>query len=65
MNGFELARRIWSIDANADVCFLTSLEIHESEAKKVFSSLKNHCFVKKPVTASLLAKHLEDHSAAQ
>jgi DNA-binding response OmpR family regulator len=59
MNGFELARKIWAIDSNADVCFL-SLEIHENEAKKVFSNHKNHCFLKKPVTPSQLVKHIEE-----
>jgi DNA-binding response OmpR family regulator len=62
MNGFELARKIWAVDSNADVCFLSSFEIHENEAKKVFSNHKNHCFIKKPVTPSQLVKHIEEHA---
>jgi len=65
MNGFELARKIWAIDPNADICFLTAFEIHESEAKKVFSSHKNHCFVTKPVTTSQLLKHIQEHELEQ
>lgn len=62
MNGFELARRIWAIDASADICFLSSFEIYEEEAKKVFSNLKDHCFVKKPIAPSQLARHIEEHA---
>jgi DNA-binding response OmpR family regulator len=61
MNGFELARKIWAVDPKADVCFLSSFEIHEREAKKIFSNHKNHCFVTKPVTPSQLVKHIEAH----
>ena len=63
MNGFELARKIWSIDPSADVCFLTSFEIHQAEAKTVFPSHKDHCFVTKPVTPKQLVAHLEEHAA--
>jgi DNA-binding response OmpR family regulator len=63
MNGFELARAIWSIDSDADVCFLTAFEINEIEARKVFSNLKSHCFVKKPIAPSALAAHLFNHLA--
>lgn len=61
MNGFELARRIWEIDSKADICFLSSFEIRENEARKVLQNLKNHCFVTKPLTPSQLAKHIEEH----
>jgi DNA-binding response OmpR family regulator len=63
MNGFELARRIWQIDAGAGICFLTSFEIHEAEAKKVFPNLKDRCFVKKPLTPSQLAQHIQQHES--
>lgn len=61
MNGFELTRQIWAIDSNAQVCFLTAFEIHRDEARKVFSNLKSYCFIKKPLLASAIARHLETH----
>jgi len=64
-NGFELARKIWAIDPNADLCFLSSFEIHAEEARKVFTNHKNHCFVKKPVTPSQLVKHIREHEVEQ
>ena len=64
MNGFELARKIWAIDSSADICFLSSFEIHENEAKKLFSNDKDHCFLKKPVTPSQLVKHIEEHAVS-
>lgn len=65
MTGFELARRIWAIDSKANICFLSSFEIHKSEARKVFSSLKDHCFLTKPVTPSYLARHIAEHSVVR
>lgn len=63
ISGFELARRINAIDGGAHVCFLSAFEIHEDEARKVMPHLKSYCFVTKPVTATVLAKHIAAHSA--
>ena len=63
MTGFELARQLWAIDKEAKVCFMSSFEIHESEAKKIFPNLTSHCFIKKPFTAAVLAKHVQAHVA--
>lgn len=61
MNGFELARRIWQQDPNARVCFLSSFEIFEDEALKVFKGLNTKCFVKKPISPAALLRHLRAH----
>lgn len=61
MNGFDLARKIWTIDANAQICFLSSFEINENEAKKVFPNLKTRCFMTKPITPNILSKHFQSH----
>jgi two-component SAPR family response regulator len=61
MNGFEFARGVGAIDSGADVCFLSLFEIHEKEAKAVFSNHKDHCFVTKPVTPSQLVRHIQEH----
>ena len=61
MNGFQLAREIWAKDPNAQVCFLSSFEIYQEEAKKVFANLKSDCFIKKPILPSALAEHIAKH----
>ena len=61
MNGFDLARAIWQKDSKAHICFLTAFEIYQDEAKKVFKDLKSTCFLKKPISASVLATHLQEH----
>ena len=61
MNGFDLARRIWLQDPKAQICFLTAFEIYETEANKVFKDLKSRCFLKKPISTTVLARHLQKH----
>ena len=61
MTGFELAKQIWAKDANARICFCSAYEIYEHEAKRVFVNFKTHCFIKKPILPSALAKHVEAH----
>jgi DNA-binding response OmpR family regulator len=63
MSGFDLARRIWQKDPKAQVCFLSSFEIHEDEARLVFKDLNNMCFMTKPMTPSGLARHLRGHNS--
>ena len=58
MNGFELARAIWKMDGDAKICFMTSFEIYEEEASKVFPSVKTPCFLRKPISIDQLAKHI-------
>jgi DNA-binding response OmpR family regulator len=61
MSGFELARQIWAKDPSAKICFFSAFEVYENEADKVFVGLKTHCFIKKPIMPSDLAKHIEAH----
>jgi DNA-binding response OmpR family regulator len=64
MSGFDLARHIWHQDPNAKVCFLSAFEIYEAEANKVFKDFNTRCFIKKPVTASMLVEHFKAHIKA-
>ena len=64
MNGFELARQIWMLDPDAQICFLSAFEIFEDEARIVFKNSNTRCFVKKPIAPSELAKHLQRHMVA-
>lgn len=61
LNGFDLARAIWQKDSTATICLMTAFEIYEEEARKVFKDLRNHCFLKKPVTPKALLAHVEKH----
>ena len=59
MNGFQVAKRIWALDPDAKICFVSAFDIYEKEAKMIFKELKNVNFVKKPVRASELVKVIE------
>lgn len=63
MNGFELARALWKKNNSLQICFLTTSEIYESEAKKTLTNLKNFCFLKKPIPIEELARHIQTHLA--
>jgi two-component system catabolic regulation response regulator CreB/two-component system response regulator ChvI len=65
MDGFQLAREIWKRDNDANICFFTAFEIYEQEARKVFPTLKKHCFITKPVATDNLIKHIHAHSQQQ
>ena len=62
VSGFELARKIWAKDNDAQICFFSSFAVHEREARKVFSNLKSYCFIEKVITPSMLAQHIEGHA---
>jgi two-component SAPR family response regulator len=61
MNGFDVARKAWSIKLNAQICFIPSFEINEKEAEKIFSNLNTYCFMTKRIMPSILAKHFQSH----
>ena len=61
MSGFELAKQLWLKDPQARICFLSAFEIYAEEARKVFTSFKEHCFIRKPIIPADLIKHIEAH----
>ncbi|MEO9320862.1 MAG: response regulator [Nitrososphaera sp.] len=63
MNGFELARALWEKNSSLQVCFLTAFEIYEAEARRAFPSMKNHCFLTKPIAIEALARHIRTRLA--
>jgi two-component system, OmpR family, response regulator len=60
MTVFQVAKRIWAIDPDAKICFLSATEIHEREARIIFKDLKRVRFIKKPVRPADLAQTLEN-----
>jgi DNA-binding NtrC family response regulator len=61
MNGFELFSKIRDVDSKVKVCFLTAFETYRDEFKRQFPQLDEvKCYIKKPVSASALIKHVEN-----
>ena len=58
LSGFELAKKIWQIDPRAKVCFLTAAQDYEREARFVFRSQADYCFLLKPIMLSELLAHV-------
>jgi CheY-like chemotaxis protein len=50
MTGFELYKRIYQIDSNVKVCFVTAFEEYYTKFKSEFPNLdEDKCYIKKPV----------------
>jgi two-component system, OmpR family, response regulator ChvI len=59
MNGFELYKKIKSIDHKTKVCFITGFEDYREEFKESFPELDEvKCFVRKPKAIEDLVKHV-------
>lgn len=56
INGFELYRRLQTIDKKLRVCFMTAFEMYIDEFKRVFPKIKVDCFVDKPVRIEKLVQ---------
>src|SRR5215472_17895452 len=54
MNGFELCEKIFAIDINVRVCFMSSVEINREALREIYPSLGLGCFISKPVTIDYL-----------
>jgi DNA-binding response OmpR family regulator len=54
MNGFELCEKIFAIDINVRVCFMSSVEINREALREIYPSLGLGCFIRKPVTIDYL-----------
>ena len=58
MNGFKLYEEIKKIDSNQKVCFITAFEEYYESLKEQFPNLDAKCFIKKPVSAEVLIRHV-------
>jgi DNA-binding response OmpR family regulator len=60
MDGFELYRRIRSLDPKVKVCFLTAFETYRERFRDLFPELEEvKCYIKKPVSATELVNHVQ------
>jgi DNA-binding response OmpR family regulator len=58
MNGFELCEKIFAIDINVRVCFMSAIEINHEGLREIYPSLGIGCFIRKPVTMDYLLKRI-------
>jgi FixJ family two-component response regulator len=59
MDGFQLAHKLLQRDINIRVCFMTSGEINMAAAREVHPLKCIGCFIKKPITAEQLLRHIK------
>jgi two-component system C4-dicarboxylate transport response regulator DctD len=59
INGFELYKKIRTVDDKVNVCFMTGFEDYRQEFKKSFPMLDEiKCFIRKPNAIEDLVKHV-------
>jgi CheY-like chemotaxis protein len=58
MNGFELCEKIFAIDINVRVCFMSAGEINREALREMYPTRQEGCFIKKPVTTDYLLKRI-------
>jgi CheY-like chemotaxis protein len=58
MNGFELCEKIFVIDINVKVCFMSSGEINREALREIYPTRQEGCFIRKPVTVDYLLKRI-------
>ena len=58
MNGFELCEKMWAIDINVKVCFMSSVEINREALREIYPALSLGCFIRKPITMDYLVKRI-------
>jgi CheY-like chemotaxis protein len=59
MNGFELSTKIFEIDINPRICFMSSGEINQEALREQYPTLSIGCFIKKPVTLEYLVRRVK------
>ena len=58
MNGFELCEKIYAIDTNVKVCFMSSGEINREALREIYPTRQEGCFIRKPVSIDYLIKRI-------
>jgi DNA-binding response OmpR family regulator len=59
MNGFDFCVKVFEMDVNPRVCFMSSGLINQEALKEQYPSLSIGCFIKKPVTIEDLVKRVK------
>jgi len=58
MNGFQLCEKIFAIDINVKVCFMSSGKINREALRDIYPAISVGCFIRKPVTIDFLIKRI-------
>jgi CheY-like chemotaxis protein len=58
MNGFELVEKIFAIDINVRVCFMSNGEINREALREIYPTRQEGCFIRKPVSIDYLVKRI-------
>jgi CheY-like chemotaxis protein len=58
MNGFELCEKIFAIDINVRVCFMSSGEINREALREIYPTRQEGCFIRKPVSIDYLLERI-------
>jgi DNA-binding response OmpR family regulator len=59
MNGFDFCAKVFEIDMNPRVCFMSSGLINQQALREQYPSLSIGCFIRKPVTIENLIKRVK------
>jgi CheY-like chemotaxis protein len=58
MNGFELVEKIFAIDINVRVCFMSNGEINREALREIYPTRQEGCFIRKPVSIDYLVDRI-------
>jgi DNA-binding response OmpR family regulator len=59
MNGFDFCVKVFEVDINPRVCFMTSRLINQEALKEQYPSLSIGCFIEKPITMEDLVRKVK------
>jgi DNA-binding response OmpR family regulator len=59
MNGFDFCVKVFGVDINPKVCFMSSGLINQEALQEQYPSLSFGCFIKKPITMENLARKVK------
>jgi DNA-binding response OmpR family regulator len=59
MNGFDFCVKVFEVDINPRVCFMSAGLINQEALKEQYPSLSVGCFIKKPITMENLVRKVK------
>ena len=59
MNGFDFCVKVFEVDLNPKVCFISSALINQEALKEQYPSLSFGCFIEKPITIDNLIRRVK------
>ena len=60
MNGFDFCVKVFEVDVNPRVCFMSSEFINQEALREQHPSLSIGCFIRKPVTIENLVRRVKE-----